>query len=416
MKTVHFGIGFATGRKSFKKVLNAYANTWMESKKSLPPDVEVRLSLFVAYDLDYLSTKSTDYTNLSQEIVDQFDRIVFLGAKNALRSIERMESGGEFTKAELRSVFGAGYAGKRNAILFAALENGVDHLLFLDDDEYPLAVTNNHGHCLWSGQQVLLSHLREIEGADYTNGLHCGYVSPIPQIRFNDVLTESDFQAFIEAISNDIISWDSMKRLMESGGVTYASTDILTKKETEEVPELQGCKFISGANLCVNLTKPERTFPFYNPPGARGEDTFLSTLLHERTVRQIPCYAFHDGFSIYRHLLDGVLPQRLAPITGDSREVASRFLGACTGWVRYKPLLVNLTRPDDFEAEMSSMQETLDAVLPKFAAYFQNDGFLAIKGEFEKFRKNVPRHAAQFRLAQAAWQKMLRGMRKDGAY
>ncbi len=413
MKTIHFGIGFATGRKSFKKVLNAYVNTWKESKKSLPPDTDVRLSLFVAYDLDYLSTKSTDYTNLSQEIVDQFDRIVFLGAKNALRSIERMEEGGSFTKTELKSIFGAGYAGKRNAILYAAIENGVDHLLFLDDDEYPLAVTNNHGRCLWSGQQVLLSHLREIESADYTNGLHCGYVSPIPQIRFNDVLTESDFHAFIEAISNDIISWDSMKRLMESGGVTYASTDVLTKDETLEVPELGGCKFISGANLCVNLTKPGRTFPFYNPPGARGEDTFLSTLLHERTVKQIPCYAFHDGFSIYRHLLDGVLPQRLAPITGDSRMVAARFLGACTGWVRYKPLLVWLTRPDGFEAEMQAMRETLAGVLPKFAAYFGDEGFLAIMGEFEKFRKSAPRHAAQFHLAQAAWQKMLRSLVKD---
>jgi hypothetical protein len=66
--------------------------------------------------------------------------------------------------------------------------------------------------------------------------------------------------------------------------------------------------------------------------------------------------------------------------------------------VRYKPLLVNLTRPDDFEAEMSSMQETLDAVLPKFAAYFQNDGFLAIKGEFESFAKrSAPRGAVSSR-------------------
>ncbi|MPM33559.1 hypothetical protein SDC9_80135 [bioreactor metagenome] len=407
MKKIRYGIGFATGRKSFKKVLGAYIQTWLEAKKKLPPDYEVSLSLFVAYDLDYLSTQSTDYTNLSQEIVDQFDNIIFLGAKNALRSIERLEKGGVFTKTELRSVFGSGYAGKRNAILYAALDNQIDYLLFLDDDEYPLAVTANSEICLWSGQHVMLSHLLEITNADYTNGHHCGYVSPIPQIRFNEQLTEADFQAFIEAISNDIISWESMKRLMESGGVTYASKEVLTQKQKMDVPEIHGCKFISGANLCINLTNPGRTFPFYNPPGARGEDTFLSTLLHDRTVRQIPCYAFHDGFSTYKHILDGALPTQLAPITAESRAVVTRFLGACTGWVRYKPLLVYLTKPEAFEREMAHMQKTLSEVLPKFAAYAEDDGFLAIEGEFLKYRKNVAKHAAQLHLAKATWKKLL---------
>jgi hypothetical protein len=55
MKKIRYGIGFATGRKSFKKVLGAYIQTWLEAKKKLPSDYEVSLSLFVAYDLDYLS-------------------------------------------------------------------------------------------------------------------------------------------------------------------------------------------------------------------------------------------------------------------------------------------------------------------------------------------------------------------------
>jgi hypothetical protein len=62
--------------------------------------------------------------------------------------------------------------------------------------------------CLWSGQHVLLSHLLEIPNADYTNGYHCGYISPIPQLNFTDRFTEVDFRMFIEAISNDIINWD----------------------------------------------------------------------------------------------------------------------------------------------------------------------------------------------------------------
>ncbi|MEA5060418.1 MAG: hypothetical protein VB049_10370 [Candidatus Pelethousia sp.] len=406
-KIIKLGLGFATGRKSFRKVLNAYISNWSEARKNLPEDLDVHLNLFVAYDLDYLNTKSTDYTNLSQEMVDAFEDIVFLGAKNALKSIDKLTKSERLSATELRSVFGAGYAGKRNAILFAALENHVDYLLFLDDDEYPVAVTNNHNICLWSGQHVLRMHLNEIQHADYTNGYHCGYISPIPYMEFNEKLAESDFRAFIEAISNDIINWDNIRRLMQSGGVTYADTSVLTAKPVRDVQKINGCKFISGANLCLNLQNPARTFPFYNPPGARGEDTFLSTLLSERVVRQIPCYAFHDGFSIYKHLLDGVLPTKLSPITSASAGIITRFLAACTGWVRYKPLLVYLTRPEDYEREMQFMRQTLCETLPKIADYFHTDRFMAILDEFEKYQKNTKKHYEQFQLTQRTWKKLL---------
>ena len=409
METIRLGIGFATGRKSFRKVLNSYIRNWLDAKKQLPADYKISLNLFVAYDTDYLKTQSTDYTNLSQDIVDQFDQIVFLGAKNALRSIELLERHDQFKRTQLRSVFSAGYAGKRNAILFAALEYRMDYLLFLDDDEYPLAVTKKTDDvCLWSGQHVILSHLKEISGADYTNGHHCGYVSPIPQIAFDDDFSEDDFRALIGAISNDIINWDSIRQLMRSGGVTYASTEILKHKKSEEVPLVGGCKFISGANLCLNLTKPERTFPFFNPPGARGEDTFLSTMLEERKVLSIPCYAFHDGFSIYRNILSGALPTELAPIRADSPAIVTRFLNACIGWVRYKPLLVYITNPNGYEEEIGRMRQTLSRVLPKLAAHFHNDGFLSIAGELEDFHKNVQKHAKQYRLAQETWEKLVR--------
>lgn len=407
MKTIQMGIGFATGRMSFRKVLNAYIKNWQEAKKKLPANYKISLNLFVAYDTDYLKTQSTDYTNLSQDIVDQFDQIVFLGAKNALKSIERLEESSHLSKKELRSVFSAGYAGKRNAILFAALENHMDYLLFLDDDEYPLAVTKSKDVCLWSGQHIILSHLLEIPNADYTNGLHCGYISPIPQIPFSEEFTEGDFKAFIEAISNDIINWDNMRQLMRSGGVTYASTEVLMKNQPVEVQEKSCCKFISGANLCINLTKPERTFPFFNPPGARGEDTFLSTMLRDRTVLEIPCYAFHDGFSSYKNLLNGVLPIELAPITADSPMIVNRFLSACIGWVRYKPLLVYLTNPGGYAEEIASMRKTLNEVSPKLAQYFKNDGFLNVIHELEEYHANVQKHAAQFQLAKDTWQKLL---------
>lgn len=192
----------------------------------------------------------------------------------------------------------------------------MDYLIFLDDDEYPMAVTNTKKHTIWSGQHVLSTHIKHIRNADLTHGHHCGYISPIPFIEYNDTMQETDFRSFIEAISNDILNWDNVKAVMNNGGVTYADTNILTTEATIEVEEVNHAKFISGANLGINLSNPKRIFPFYNPVGARGEDTFLSTCLKERKVLRIPVYTFHDGFSTYSHLLEGVLPIKLNYIKG----------------------------------------------------------------------------------------------------
>lgn len=407
MGRINLGIGLATGRKSFKKVVNAYINGWNETKKDLPHDMDVHPSLFVSYDLDYQNAKSTDFTNLKQETVDAFDRVVFIGAKNASRELEKIQKQSAFSSGEIKSVFGSGYAGKRNAVLFSAIEYQMDYLLFLDDDEYPMAVTNNKNSCLWSGQQVFLTHLAEIANADYTNGYHCGYISPIPQLSFGKGFSAEDFRLFIEAISNDIINWDNIKRLMNTGGVTYASIDVLTQPKAVEVPLKNGCRFISGANLCINLKDPQRSFPFYNPPGARGEDTFLSTMLNERKVLKVPCYTFHDGFSLYNHMLEGVLPIHLSAITEKSAQVMTRFINACIGWIRYKPLLTYITQHEKYEASMQKINDALNKTVPLLSEHFDDNRFMAILTEFDKYRKNVKRHYSSYQLAQSTWKKVI---------
>lgn len=410
MEDRRIGIGFATGRRNFKKVLLSHLRTWEASKKDFSGEERVSLHLFVAYDVDYRDTKSTDYTNLPQEIVDVFESITFVGEKNTLRSLEQIRESGKYPSEDIEALFGSGYAGKRNEVLFAAIESRMDYLLFLDDDEYPMAVTKKNDVCLWSGQKVIASHLKKIAKADYTHGYHCGYISPIPQIRFNETLTETTFRMFIEAISNDIVNWDEIKRLVESGGVTYASTEILASQETHVVPQLNGCKFISGANLCINLTDPKKTFPFFNPPGARGEDTFLSTLLQEKTVLKIPCYTFHDGFSSYPDLLEGSLPLQLKPMIVGSADINERFLNACIGWIRYKPLLLFITDPDNYTQRIKCIRQALEATLPIMTAYFSDGRFLDVLTEFEKYSMDVEMHYRLFQTVQDTWARIINGM------
>ncbi len=64
-------------------------------------------------------------------------------------------------------------------------------------------------------------------------------------------------EIFIESISNDIINWDSIKKKMNDGGVTYANLDIINSETNEVVKEIDGMKFISGANLGFNLKNIE---------------------------------------------------------------------------------------------------------------------------------------------------------------
>lgn len=404
-KSIKVGIGFATGRKSFQKVLRTYIYTWNEA--GLVENHNISLNLFVAYDLTYNKTKVTDYTNMHTDLVEQIDSSNFIGRSSIIEEIEYLNRENVINPEEASLIFGKGYAAKRNTILYHAIKNKMDYLIFLDDDEYPLAVTNTKNTAIWGGQHVLSTHLSNIRQADITHGNHCGYISPIPRIKFNEKMAESDFRNFIEAISNDIINWDNVMSVMNDGGVTYADTKILTSNDAFEVQETNHSKFISGANLCINLRNPSRVFPFYNPPGARGEDTFLSTCLSDRKVMRVPCYTFHDGFSTYNSLLSGVLPTRLKFIEADNEKIVFRFYKACIGWIRYKPLLLFITQSDNYEQLIEEMREKLKETLPLICDYFQYPGFANILAELDKYDRNVKKHFCKFKETQLVWEKIM---------
>ena len=400
-QAINVGIGFATGRKSFQRVLKTYAYNFMES--GLTEKKAVHLDVFVAYDLKYNNTQRSDYTNISKRVSTLIDDVYFIGNNTIQNDIDELIAFGVIDEQSANTLFRSGYAGKRNAVLYNAIKHGIDYLLFLDDDEYPLAVTHTRAYAVWSGQQVLSMHLNHIIDADVTNGHHCGYISPIPHIEYGDILSETDFRTFIEAISNDILNWNNIKRVIERGGITYADTNVLISEDPITVFEQKGTKFITGANLCLNLTKPERVFPFYNPPSARGEDTFLSTLLSDRTVLRVPSYTFHDGFSTYMHIMDGVLPNKLARICPDDKKIIARFNKACIGWIRYKPLLLYITDNEHYNDRIIEMREKLQQTLPKICAYFNDDSFMKIMDELERYNRNVRKHYQQFQQAQNAW-------------
>lgn len=403
-RKINVGIGFVTGRKSFKSVVKTYIDNWNES--DILNAENFALHLFVAYDLKYKETKFSDYRISDEEILDTVDSAHYLGNNAIANEANHFVNKQILTPEEADLIFGEGYAMKRNVVLYFALKNKMDYLIFLDDDEYPIATININKSIVWKGQEVISTHINNILHTDMTHGHHCGYISPIPHINFDNILTEEDFKLYIESISNDIINWESIKEKMDNGGITFANLEIINNKKIEHVKEINGMKFISGANLGFNLNHIDKIFPFYNPPGARGEDTFLSTSIGECDIRKVPCYTFHDGFGVYEHLLLGVLPNALKVVNPDQGEVTNRFLKASLGWIRYKPLLLYITNHENFEKNILKINHDLKITIPKICAYFKNEKFNEILTEFNFYCENVKEHYNDFEKTKLAWIKI----------
>lgn len=403
---LNVGIAFVTGRKHFQNVLRSYVNNWLEH--GLIADSSVRLHLFVVYDLKYSNTEAKDYRSIPPELKNLVESVNFYGNSALAEEREKLTGDGVIDEAEGGLIFGEGYAKKRSAALYFASKMKMDRLLFIDDDEYPVAVMKNRwGNLVWMGQSVLGTHLKFSGDADMTHGHHCGYISPIPKIKFNDVLTEDDFRQFIEATSNDIITWDSVKEtIIGNNGVTFADERIINYQRTGEVKEVQGMKFISGANLCFNLKRIRSLPAFYNPPDARGEDAFMSTTLADHKVIKVPCYTFHDAFLEYKNLLNGVLPAELAGVDARSPRTLQRFIKASIGWIRYKPLLTYITHPAEYESVIADMTAKLNFAIPKLCRYFDTREFEQILTELDKYHRNVRRHHRMFEATRHAWGKV----------
>jgi len=400
------GIAFVTGRKHFQNVLRSYVNNWLEH--GLIDDKSVRLHLFVVYDVNYFDTEPSDYKNIPPELAEMVESINFYGRTALKEESRKLINEGLIDEPEGDLLFGEGYAKKRNAALYFASRKNMDRLLFIDDDEYPLAVLKDGSNDLsWMGQSVLGTHLKYGDDADITHGHHCGYISPIPKIEFNEDLAEDDFRDFIDATSNDIITWENVKRTnIGDNGVTFADADIINRRTVLEVNEIMGMKFISGANLCFNLNRLTSLPAFYNPPGARGEDAFMSTTLTDHKVVKVPCYTFHDAFLEYKNILNGVLPIELRGVDARLPAVRQRFIKAAIGWIRYKPLLTFISQREEYDSIIDDMTRKLDSSIPKLCKYFETRQFEEIQIELQRYHRNVRRHHKTFEATRKAWAKV----------
>lgn len=399
--TIEFGIGFVTGRPNVCKIINSYYEDLIKQVENL--DKKVNITIFILYDMEYQYTKRTDFYSIIPQVYKNI-KIKYITPEDIEEEKKILVSRHELKKDEVDLILGHGHAKGRNTVMYFALKRKMDYLLFWDDDEYPVAVLKNEDKTLeWIKQNNIRDHINNIKNADITIGHHCGYISPIPYMQIGDDITEEAFKKFIEGISNDIVNWENIKeRFQQDNGVTYAKKEIL-ENEAYEIEYDGTGKWIAGSTLCLNLKALDKIPAFYNPKGARGEDTFFSTLLENTKVLRIPTYHFHDGFLKYTQIMRGRLPKSLRKINVDEESIEYRFLKASLGWIKYKPLLMYIKDKQHYKENIIQVKEKLKMSIPQINRMFQNANFEELIFALEEADKNVTKNYKEYLKTNEIW-------------
>lgn len=229
------GIGFLAGRTNVCNIINNY---YKQLKEQLP-DVNSEITFYILYDLKYKNAKKEDFYNIKEDVYKSGCIVKHIGENEIEDKKQEVIKKYNLTKSEANLFMGSGYARARNAIMYSALCDKQDYLLFWDDDEYPIACIKEKNKIVWKKQYNLLEHLKHIDKAEVTMGLRCGYMSPTPYVEFNNEFKEEDFKTYIEAVSNEAVSWDYIKKQMdETKGITYADNNILKENKVKSLPNV----------------------------------------------------------------------------------------------------------------------------------------------------------------------------------
>ena len=403
---IKFGIGFVTGRPNVCKVINntyeRLINQFKESEK------KVELTIFILFDLGYQFTTRIDFYGIVPNVYKDI-KIKYITPEDIEEEKKKLIGKEILSKQDADLFFGHGHAKGRNTVMYYAKKYKIDYLLFWDDDEYPVACIKNKetNELTWKEQDNIAMHLNYIENSDVTIGYHCGYISPIPYVELNEDIDEDLFKQYIEAISNDIISWESIKeKFVKDNGITYANENIADGEGVYE-KQLEGKgKWVAGSTLCLNLNHIDKIPAFYNPEGARGEDTFFSVNLAESKVIKVPVYHFHDGFLKYSNITRGKYPKTLKKIKAREDEVKQRFLKASRGWMKYKPLLLYITNNENYKDKISDVYSKLKQSIPELNKLLEENDFNILLKDLEEYDKNVKKHYQEFLKTNEIWNKL----------
>lgn len=364
-------IVFCTGRRTIGPVLNML----VQQLERFGHFQHYRTNLILSYDPGFQGLSWEDFVQ-PEGVVSRFESVQYLGpesykALSWVRNYTQMDEGTFDILFKPR-----GYSSQKNIALLQALLTGAERIVLLDDDEYFVApFRTGNGHINWQEQDVFGVQMHHLDSADITNGAKTGYFSPIPS-KLRSHLGENLCRQLgaVLSIGNEVIREDSF--LHAEALITYGDRNYL-ESLPREIKARKGLKFLSGGNAGFNSLgiRAGRIPPFFNPVGARGEDTILGTQLQEVRLEEIPVYTFHDPFLQYSKIAYGLFPDYLSPIEV-TPVTLDRFCRACYGWVRYSPLLLRITtESEEYNERVEAMLIGLRQVGPQIDEQLHWRGF-----------------------------------------
>ena len=403
---IRFGIGFVTGRPNVCKVINNTYEQLVDQFKNT--DKKIKLTIFILFDLKYQYTTRVDFYGIIPNVYKDI-KIRYITPEDIEEEKKKLMARKNLSKSDVDLFLGHGHAKGRNTLMYYALKSNMDHLLFWDDDEYPVACIKDDetNELIWKEQDNITEHLKYIDDADVTIGHHCGYISPIPYVELGEDVDQEKFKDYIEALGNEAISWDKIKeKFIKDNGITYADFKLANGQGQYEIESNGIAKWVAGSTLCLNLKHIDKIPAFYNPEGARGEDTFFSTNLNNSKVIKVPVYHFHDGFLKYTNITKKKYPKTLRKIKSTEEQIQQRFLMASRGWIKYKPLFEYVSNRENYEEHMKETYRKLENSIPQINKLFGNDEFDVLLEDLKEYDKNVKKHYNEYLKTNEIWNKL----------
>ncbi|MCC7264028.1 MAG: hypothetical protein IT369_16060 [Candidatus Latescibacteria bacterium] len=404
-KQVH--LAFCSGRRTLPLVAGMLARNL--ARWGHRQDCDLQLS--VVYDPSYQGLSPLDFA-LSGAVERGFSAVSYLGP-GAWQQLAWMRQGLGLDERGFNALFRPrGYCSQKNLALIHALLAGADYLLFLDDDEYYAApFPGEQGGLEWEEGDLLGPHLRGLQAAAITHGVETGYTSPIPA-DLDRYLGEAVRRRLGAALGlgSEFIGEHTF---VLPGRLARCGNRMELRCLPRPLPRERGVVRMSGGNIAFDLAAVRQGLipPYFNPPGARGEDALLGAQLGGLACHRVGACIFHDPFQRYLDITRGEYPPHLAQI-----EVApaslERFGGAFIGWLRYAPLLLRLTVGETREREerLEQMQAEMDALGPLLAQALGWEGFAQGGQELRRYRERVEGDWEDLQRAREAWVRVVRGV------